>query len=623
MDEKVKEAPETVWSEGLDQELERLPLPRYPAVGDDVSHCSPEEALGCVLDTIRDLHAAGDLDGGLRRVAERLREGISYDTLAVLLLDDRGGSLTVRFASGYDREVTEHWRFGLGQGIVGTAARTGEVIWVPDVREDPRHIRGQLQGGVEVRSELAVPLKVQDRVVGVLDLGSRQPDFFSPEERRVLRVVAGQLAGAIENSRLLENMRSQAQTLSVLHQVSRELTAILDRERLLQTVHDRMRELIDYDVFEVLLWNEESRLLEPAFLLYGGRRHGEVAQSVPLGHGISGTAAALRQPLRVSNVHQDPRYLECLEGVPVRSELAVPLVAKERLVGVLLLDSLEYDAFTAQHEQLVATLAASLGIALENARLYEQVQANEQRLAEDLSTAREIQKRLLPKASPWIPGLQVAVAYEPARQLGGDFYDFLSWGKDGALFAVGDVAGKSTPAALYGALALGMLREVVAQRCCNPSRVLAEMNAKLCPLGIDNRFVALGLMAYEPSRGRLTLASSGLPHPHLVRDGEVEPLRVEGVPLGLLTGREYEETVVELEPGDVVVMCSDGIEESLDGDGEEMGRPEFRQQLLRLAQGDARVIADGLLAAADRHADRRGGGGVASDDRTVMVLKVV
>jgi len=590
-------------------------IPDASSLGEPTPGCSPEEAVSCVLDTIRDLHAADDLDAGLRRVAERLRDGIPYDTLAVLLLDDLGQSLSVRFAVGYEQEVVDNWRFGLGQGIVGTVARTGEALRIAEVDDDPRHI----SGGVELRSELALPLTVQDRVVGVLDLGSSRPGFFSEDEERILSVVAGQLAGAIENARLLENMRQQARTLSVLHQVNRELTSILDRERLLETVHERLQELIDYDVFEVLLWNEENRLLEPAFLLHHGRRRRDGAETVPLGRGLSGTAAALRQPLRVPNVHLDPRYFQCLEDVAVRSELAVPLVAKDRLVGVLLLDSLEYDAFTARHEQLVSTLAASLAIALENARLYEQVQANEQRLADDLATAREIQKRLLPKSSPWLEGLQVAVAYEPAWQLGGDFYDFVSWGQDGAVFAVGDVAGKSTPAALYGALALGMLREVAAQRCCSPARVLAEMNAKLCPLGIDNRFVALGLAAYDSRQRTLTLTSSGLPHPHLVRDGEVRALEVEGVPLGLLPDREYEETVLQLRAEDVVVLCSDGIEESLDGEGQELGKQELRQALLRLAGESAREIADGLLAAADRHA----GGSEPSDDRTVLVLKVV
>lgn len=596
-----------------------------PILDDEASHeesaprCSPEESLSCVLNSIRDLHAAGDLDAGLQRVAERLRAGIPYDTLALLLLDDMGRSLAVRFSTGYDADVARHWRFGLGQGIVGTVAHTGEAIRVGDVREDPRHIPASLRSGIEVRSELAIPLTVQERVIGVLDLGSKRQDFFTADEERVLSVIAGQLAAAIENSRLLENMRRQAQVLSVLHQISRELTSILDREKLLQTVHERLRELIDYDVFEVMLWSDESRLLEPAFLLYRGQQPSKGAQPVPLGHGLCGTAAALRQPLRVPNVHLDPRYIPCLDKVPVHSELAVPMVTKERLVGVLLLDSVEYDAFSAQHEQLVSTLAGSLAIAIENARLYEKVQANERQMENDLSTAREIQKRLLPKSSPWLERLQVAVAYQPARQLGGDFYDFLSWGEEGALFAVGDVAGKSTPAALYGALALGMLREVAAQECCHPSQVLAEMNAKLRPLGIDNRFVALGLMAFNPEHRVLTLASSGLPHPHLVRDGEVQPIEVEGVPLGLLADRSYEETVLTLEPGDIVVMCSDGIEESLDEADRELGKEDLRQWLLEHTDGSARDIADGLLEVAARHA----GGAEPSDDRTVLVLKVV
>ncbi|MFQ5349479.1 MAG: GAF domain-containing protein, partial [Thermoanaerobaculia bacterium] len=334
-----------------------------PVVGQDVA---PPPVLTELLAAIQDLHAASELRQGLEVVADALRRYVAYDNLGVLLLDPRGRELRFAMARGYAPEVEEHWRFGLGQGLVGIAAQSGEAILVEDVRLDPRYI----SASEPLRAELALPLKVKDRVIGVLDLGAVEPGLFGPEQLALLEPVAGQLAAAIDGARMTQNLRQQTQTLSLLHELAREFASILDREKLLERVADRIRRLIDYDVFSVMLWNEESRQLEPRLAVY--RDGARVTTAVPtaLGEGICGTAAALRQTLRVPNVQLDPRYIDCVRDRPMRSELAVPMYVKDRLVGVLDLESTSYDAFTPHHEHAVSTLAASLAIALENARLY-------------------------------------------------------------------------------------------------------------------------------------------------------------------------------------------------------------------------------------------------------------
>jgi sigma-B regulation protein RsbU (phosphoserine phosphatase) len=285
---------------------------------------------------------------------------------------------------------------------------------------------------------------------------------------------------------------------------------------------------------------------------------------------------------------------------------------------VLDLESASYDAFTPQHEHALSTLAASLAIALENARLYGRLQEDEQRLATDLSTAREIQKQLLPKTTPWLPSLQVAFAYQPANHLGGDFYDVRPYGEGRVTIAAGDVSGKSTSAALYGSLAVGMLRQYTAGGL-PPGALLRDMNYKLLELGIDNRFLALALALYDAGDRTLVLANSGLPHPLLVRDGVARPIPVAGVPLGLLPDRRYEEELVTLETGDVVVIATDGIDESRNRQDEEFGVERVGETVAKLARGSARAIADGLLEASRDWAE----GTEAWDDSTVVVLKAV
>ena len=462
---------------------------------------------------------------------------------------------------------------------MGLAAQSGEAILVEDVRLDPRYI-GASQ---PTRAELALPLKVKDRVIGVLDLGALEPGVFGPAHLALLEPVAGQLAAAIDGARLTQSLLQQTQTLSLLHELGREFASILDRKKLLARVADRIQRLIHYDVFTVMLWNEESRQLEPQLAVYRDGRRVSSARPTGLGEGICGTAAALRQTLRIPNVQLDPRYIECVRERTMRSELAVPMYVKDRLVGVLDLESSSYDAFTTHHEHAVSTLAASLAIALENARLYGRLQEDERRLAADLSTAREIQKQLLPKTTPWLPGLQVAFAYRPANHLGGDFYDIRRYGEGRVAIAAGDVSGKATSAALYGSLAVGMLRQYP-EEGLRPGALLRDMNSKLLELGIPNRFLALALALYDAGDRSLVLANSGLPHPFLVRGGEVRPIPVVGVPLGLLPDRRYEEELITLETGDVVVIATDGIDESHNRDDEEFGAQGVRQTLERLGR---------------------------------------
>src|SRR5437588_5344972 len=195
---------------------------------------------------------------------------------------------------------------------------------------------------------------------------------------------------------------------------------------------------------------------------------------------------------------------------------------------------------------MLQTLGTYIAVALENARLFEQVRENERRLQNDLGTAREIQRQLLPNGAREIPGLDLAAAYVPARELGGDFYDFLPYGEGRLAVALGDVSGKGTAAALYGSLAIGTVREIVVDRASEPASMLALLNQRLHAARLDSRFIAMLFAVYDASTRRLTLANAGGPYPLLVRNGQVRAIRLEGVPLGLIPDTQYDEPTIDL-----------------------------------------------------------------------------
>ena len=417
---------------------------------------------------------------------------------------------------------------------------------------------------------------------------------------------------------LVSAFPEQADALGLLYEVSRELTSILDRAELLRRITELVKKLVNYDVFTVMLWNEKSQMLEGVFA-----KHYE--DSIPsrfrvtLNQGVTGHAAALRKPIRIDDVRMDARYIECESCERVHSELVVPLLLQDRLIGVLDLESSKIAAFTGQHERLLVALAPFIAIALENSRLYNDARENELRLQNDLETAREIQLQLLPRGAREVPGLDVSAAYVPARELGGDFYDFLPYGEGRLALALGDVSGKGTAAALYGSLAIGMLREHAVEHTAAPPVMLSMLNRRLHAARLEARFIALTFGVYDPVERTLTMANGGGTHPLLLREGELSEIPVDGIPLGLFPEAEYAPMTLQLRIGDVVILASDGILESENAQQEEYGLERLKALLVSLPENSSvEDICGAILRATDEFT---GFGNPAHDDRTLLVIR--
>jgi phosphoserine phosphatase RsbU/P len=412
----------------------------------------------------------------------------------------------------------------------------------------------------------------------------------------------------------------QAKTLGLLYEISHELTSILDREELLRRIAERVKKLVDYHVFTVMLWDEDAQALESVFSM----RFDSTIPSrfqMQLNQGIVGAAAAERRTIRVVDVRLDPRYVKCESSdVEVRSELVVPLLRQDRLVGVLDLESIEPHAFTADHERLLNILGSYIAVALENSKLFEQSRETQTRLQNDLEMAREIQRQLLPSGAREVPGLDVATAYVPARELGGDFYDLLPYGVGRLAIVNGDVSGKGTAAALFGSLATGILRELVHDSQASAAEMLQQLNGRLLAARLDAKFIAMQFAIYDAALRELNVANAGGTLPLLIRNGEVTEINVTGMPLGLISDAEFDEQTLTLLPGDVVVFASDGVHESMNRDQEEFGLERLKALLATVVPEDpGYTVAQRIVRATDEHT---GPGRPPHDDRTLLVLRV-
>ena len=569
------------------------------------------EALSLIAEVGQEINASLDLDEVLAKIAAFVKRVIDYEIFAILLVDDTHGDLYFRFAIGHRPEVVKNWRVPLGQGITGSAAATRKAIRLADVSTDARYINAL----DSVRSELAVPLLFKGKCIGVLDIQSRELNGFTREEQTLLSLLASRLALAIENARLFERTRRQADTLLLLHEVARQASELLDSQEVLQRAAELVKRVIDYQIFSILLSDPDQQVFRQTISVKFGRNVKEQFV-VRTGQGIIGMAAEQRHPIVVPDVSANSHYIRV--NPETRSELAVPLVVKNRVIGVIDLQSPQLDYFTGDHAQALSILAAHLAVAIENARLYERVSRHEARMERELQAARVIQSALLPEVPREDYGLEIATRYVSARELGGDVYDFRRYGPQELAIAVGDLRGKGRSAALRGAAAIGIFRSLVPVKR-SPAGRLARMNQLLGERQIEGRFMTLCFATWHRGRRRLRIANAGQSQPLLVRDGHARRLHLVGFPLGLgFSTESYDEESLQLAPGDLLVFYSDGIVETMRADGQEFGTVRFEHLLRETWHLPVEELADRILKEVDAFA----GGEPPGDDRTLVILRV-
>ncbi len=570
----------------------------------------PSEVEPLLLEVADVVNTTLDLETTLQRVAELVRKVIDYEIFAILLLNEQRQELYVRFHVGYPPKVAERVRVKVGHGITGRAAQTRQTVLVPDVTQEDSYIEAL----PNVCSELAIPLIVKNRVIGVIDIEAREKGYFTEEHKRLLTLIASRMAVGIENARLHTRITRQARTLLLLNEIARELTSILNLDELLKRIAELLNRLIDYQMFSILLLDQTGQKLQHRFSQrFEERLH--LKHDIPMGRGVVGYAAQAKEAVLVPDVAKSDRYIAV--NPETRSELAVPLIYQEKVIGVLDLEHTRRGYFTEDHMRTLTTLAAQLAIAIENARLYEEIARQEQRLERELALARELQFRLLPHSRPQMQHLEVEAKFVPARAIGGDLYDFVPYSLSRLGIAIGDVSGKGAPAAIYAALVSGILRSHAPIEP-GPAEMLSAVNLSLAERRIAAQFVSIIYAVWDDDKRTLLVANSGLPRPIYCHDGKIEVIDATGLPLGLFDEAEFDELSFKAKPGDMFVFFSDGILDARNRHGQSFGPERVEAIVAACSAKSADCVVNEIFKAVTEHA-----AGVATfDDQTVVAIKV-
>ena len=578
------------------------------------SFASNHELVTTLFDLGRQVAAVLDFDELLHQIPRLIRRLIPFEALAVYLLDEKRAELRIAYSVGYP-EHSQSKKLRPGQGLVGAAVESEQPLLVNDLSTDPRYI--EVVPGMN--SEIVVPLLHKSRPIGALNVLSQNRDQFTPRDVSILSQFGAQVAVALVNARLYERSQLDAEAFETLAEIGREVASVLEIDELFIRIAQLTRRVIDYRTFGIFLLNELGELEIKVAVKFGEKVD---VPRIRLGEGLVGYAALHKEPVLVSDVAQDPRYIKLVPDV--RSELAIPLMLKDRCIGVVDLESPELDAFSKRDVEILTLLAGQAAVAIENAGLYEQVRATQERLEKEVRFAQRVQAALLPAGPPKrLKGVDVAAAFASARELGGDFHDYLSPESNTLVVALGDVSGKGVPAALYSAFAAELVRGRTFRRRylpdrSSPSSVLSSVNTILHQRQLEEYYCTLCYAVFDLKRRVLTMSNSGLPYPVRCSADGCAQIELPGVPLGSFPGTMYDEVTLALHAGDVFVFCSDGVFEAMNGAGQEFTADRLIEVVGRSRElPPQRVVANIFAAVHEWRGDTP-----PNDDMTAVAVRI-
>ncbi|MBZ5495194.1 MAG: SpoIIE family protein phosphatase [Acidobacteriia bacterium] len=562
-----------------------------------------------------------DLDKLLQKVAQMTLRFIDYDFFAILLIDEDSEHFIWKTSVGFSEESYRTFqRLSIHKGLVGRAVRTGRPVVVNNVEQDRDYIPVQTVSGRRPKAELVLPLIIKDRTIGVLVLGSALRGFFRQHHLGALTPLAAQIAVAIENASLYEEKSRDALAKRVISEIAKEMTSILELDELLNRIATLMRRVIEYEILGIFLYDAERQCLELKVAIGYAEETVSRFQSLPIGVGLLGHAVRERQTLVSTDLPNDGRAISvrASAGCWTQSEVAIPLISRHRLLGGLVVESCNPKYFKPERLEILEMLARQMAVSIDNAQLFQQVLAKEQKLETDFALARDLQRSMIPSTAPQLKGYEIATVYKPAESLGGDYYDFLWMDGDHIVLTIGDVSGKGVAAAITMAATRSALR-FAARLNSSPSRTLYHVNRRLFRDVKKRTYVTLFYAVLEVKAGLCRWSNAGHFPPLLLRaDGSSQELSAGGTPLGMFDRSRYAAGRTQLRPGDLILFYTDGVTEALNESGEEFGRDRLAAALRRKSHQTAREILRTLSGELNKFTR----GMEQHDDMTAFILKV-
>jgi len=564
------------------------------------------------------INSAMDLHELLTIIMDTARELLSTEASSLLLFDSEKKELIFDIARGQRGSLLARRTIPLGSGIAGTCALERQAIVVNDAENDSRVLREIDESiGFKTRNLLAVPMLTMGNLVGVLEVvnttDNRQLDAG---DTRLLTYLSNMAALAIYNRKLYVDLQNRMEELDCVFRIAQSIHVEDDLDIILNEILLAIAEVLEVERVSIVLASaggKDYRIVKNrGFEVSDGERLiGTASKVIPMVL-QSGEGMLIRDAQKELGLAAADRYR-------TGSFICVPIIKDGESVGALsVADKTDDQVFDEFELKVLSTVAGQLADALSRTLARERDRQIRD-YKKDLETAALIQQNSLPKIPSLVAGVQVATRYEACKEVGGDFYDLLYHSDQRISVVMADVAGKGVPAALFMEYSKTLLSGQI-PRHLDPVSTLTTINREIYAQSRMGLFVTVMLIQLEREMNRIRLASAGHNHQILVRvqSNRIESLSAKGPPLGIFKGSEYLEGMFPYDPGDLLILYTDGITEAHNAAFQDFGEERLFELVLREKDRAPTQIIDTIFAAV---ADFRSGE-EAADDATIMVLRL-
>ena len=573
-----------------------------------------EERLRFLVRASRDL-ALLKRDALARRARDLFLSAGSFAEFSLWVLDPRTEFLYPWILCNTP-VVGRRPRLHIGQGLAGQACAHEKPAFHAEVPE-PIYVAAEWGGRPrsEIRGVLTVPLRRGPDPLGVVVLLRREEGTLAPEEVAFLGELGVQLTIAVGNARVYSDAMREKVENQLLLELGTRISGSLDTEALLEQILDLVFQVVRYDAAGIYLVDRKTQWITRQTIRGYDPERGEAVR-LKIGKGLIGWVVKTGGGVIVADVRNDPRYVDAREQT--RSEMVAPIRIGSEVIGAFNLESDEPGAYEDEDMQLLTAFAAQAAVAIERTRLHEEV-LEKRRLDEEVTIGQRIQRSFLPDRNPEVQNFDIAGANYSSDRVGGDYYDYIRIADQHWGIVVGDVSGKGIAAALimasFRASLIAEIRNNYAIRT-----TMAKVNKLLWESIEPDRFVTALFGVLDVESRRFTYVNAGHNPALLLRaaTGQFETLDATGPLLGTFETAAYKERLVELRPGDVLVLYTDGITEAMDAAGDLFGEERLREVILARKDDTAVAHVKGIWEAvqAFRSGDQ-------DDDLTTVVVRAL
>ncbi len=547
------------------------------------------------------------------------KELVGAEGASLLLADEETDDLIFNIVQGGRGEIRGD-RLQKGVGIAGHVSQSGEAIIVNDAQNDPRFFKEiDDKYNFHTKNIIAVPMRVMNRMVGVLEaINSLERDNFDEWDLKLMNYLAELAAIAISNRKLYFDLNRRIDELSVLYEVSQSISFSNMDENLYHTIVQSISNALGAEKASIILFHDERQTLVLKASV-GLPSSVEAEQEIDMHRSISGLVFKNGDPLIVTDISKELSfpYLEPNRAYSTRSFISVPIRHKNTLIGVInLADKKNGQPFDAFDFRVLSTIGHHIADIHQNI-LFQRRMIEQQRLANEIDIASEIQSKILPKVPSSFKGHTFAAFTKPAKEIGGDFYDFFTFDDTKYAVAVADVSGKGIPAAIF----MGMARNIIraeSRVSSLPGKILQNSNRYIYQDSEQGMFITVVYLLVDTHNNIITYGCGGHNDQILFRNnGEVIHLKAAGRPLGVDPDAVFEEKVIGFQSGDLVLLYTDGLLETLGNIDIEKGEEKLIEILRGCHQSDAKHIVSVIQS----HLEREHIDDPLVDDVTVFAIK--